>query len=99
MNFLDDDTPASSAAAYLVLESRETAEKDGRPIYGVLHSVEIESRRARPFDPLAGVIGRTFAAAPALLLAANLLGVSEATCLAGTRGSEIRFEIERTKKP
>lgn len=61
-----DEFPASGAA-YLVLERAESAARDGVRSYArikdarVMYSTDI-------FDPLAARLGRTYAAAPALLL-------------------------------
>ena len=59
----------SPGAAYLVLERKETAVRDGRRIYARLVHLELETSDAPEWDPLADRMGRTYAAAPAILLA------------------------------
>ncbi|HOX07738.1 MAG TPA: beta-ketoacyl synthase N-terminal-like domain-containing protein [Planctomycetota bacterium] len=59
----------AAAAAYLVLERADTAGRDNRKVWAQLTSVGLEACDDEPADPLAGRMGRSFAAAPAVLLA------------------------------
>jgi 3-oxoacyl-[acyl-carrier-protein] synthase II len=58
-----------AAAAYLVMERAETARRDHQPVRARLSKVGLEACNDGPADPLAERMGRTFAAAPAVLLA------------------------------
>jgi 3-oxoacyl-(acyl-carrier-protein) synthase len=63
----EGEYPASSAA-YFVLERFETAETDRKRFYAHVESIEITNSGKETSDPLSARMGRTFAAAPALLL-------------------------------
>ena len=62
-----DEFPAP-AGAYVVFERAERAARDGRKILAHVESLTVRLTNAPPRDPLAARIGRTFAAAPALLV-------------------------------
>ncbi|MCP4109102.1 MAG: hypothetical protein GY749_26830 [Desulfobacteraceae bacterium] len=97
MNFIKQGEYPSPAGAYLVLESRDRAEQDRQKIYGVLKSVSVQSANENTSDPLAEQIGRTFAAAPAILLASVLMGIGISSKLVGTRGVSVEFRTYRTE--
>jgi len=59
----------AAAAAYLVLERAGTAVRDGHRPIASLADVTIAASDGEPSDPLSGRMGRSFAAAPAVLLA------------------------------
>ena len=85
----------ASAAAYLVLESGESAHRAGRHVYAVLHSVELACSDSVVGDPLSERIGRTFASAPALLLGlACACGWNELS-LRGSDGHELHIALGR----
>lgn len=62
-----DEFPAP-AAGYVVLERAETARRDGQRVYASIADVSLQTTDARLNDPLAERLGRTYAAAPAVLL-------------------------------
>jgi 3-oxoacyl-(acyl-carrier-protein) synthase len=66
--FLKRDEYPASGAAYLVFERLKTARRDGRHIYAQIESVSLFSSDEGVDDPLSKRMGRTFAAAPAILL-------------------------------
>jgi len=58
-----------SGAGYVVMETRESARQAERRVYAGLTHVRLQPSAGHPVvDPLAARIGRTFAAAPAILL-------------------------------
>jgi 3-oxoacyl-[acyl-carrier-protein] synthase II len=59
----------AAGAAYLVLERADTAVRDGRRVYAHIARAELVPSEKHAADPLAGRVGRSFAAAPAILLA------------------------------
>jgi 3-oxoacyl-(acyl-carrier-protein) synthase len=95
MGFIADDEFPSAAGAYLTLELRDKAAKDNQHSYGVLHEIEIKNGSQQAHDPLAKELGRTYAAAPVLLLAANCLGVTQGHALVCTRGISFNFKFAR----
>jgi 3-oxoacyl-[acyl-carrier-protein] synthase II len=58
----------AAGAGYLVLERRSSAERDGIAVYARLDRPELRACSEPPDDPLRERMGRTFAAAPAILL-------------------------------
>ena len=92
----DGDCPAS-AAAYLVLERAETAERDGQPVRAGVAEMMLHRSEGRVMDPLAERLGRMFAAAPAVLLAlcaGGAAGNSGAGAIRGVDEQEFRFRLE-----
>lgn len=89
-----DDYPASGAG-YVVLERAESALRDGKPILGRIADIQVTSAVESTIqDPLAARMGRTYAAAPAIMLAlAALTGDSEVT-MRGVDTQTIRFALE-----
>lgn len=59
----------AAAAAYLVLERRESAERDETRVFAHISSMFVKSEEFPATDPLGDRMGRSFAAAPAVLLA------------------------------
>jgi 3-oxoacyl-[acyl-carrier-protein] synthase II len=60
---------AASGASYIVMERLETVRRDGRRIYAQIASIRIRTSDGTVQDPLSERMGRTFAAAPAILIA------------------------------
>jgi 3-oxoacyl-(acyl-carrier-protein) synthase len=65
---LGEDECASAGAGYVVMERQSTALRDHRRIYARILAIRITPCHGPAEDPLAKRIGRTYAAAPALLL-------------------------------
>ena len=86
---------ASAGAAYLVLERAETARRDGITACAVLVAPGLAACDDAPVDPLAGRLGRTFAAAPAILvgLACFELARPTSVCLVGADGHRFTAEV------
>lgn len=63
-----DEYPAS-AAAYLVMERADTARRDGKRVYAHVENMELHNSDRPVNDPLSARMGRSFAAAPAVLVA------------------------------
>ena len=95
----DDELPASGAA-YVVLERAATAQHDGVADYGRILDLSLKRSDGPLYDPLAPQMGRTFAAAPAMLLglASFLRGGRHAnapqTLVSGVDGQEFCFVLE-----
>jgi hypothetical protein len=83
----------SSGAAYLVLESVESARRDGVRIRARIRDMRIRAS-ASVSDPLSRRLGRTFAAAPAILMGmACCCGISEFS-ICGVDHQEFSAELE-----
>lgn len=93
-NILPGNTYPSSAGAYLVFESDKIASEHQRKIYGIIKNIEVACSTEPVFDPFSEHIGRTFAAAPALLLAGAVIGITGSRELTGTRGTKFKFLVE-----
>lgn len=87
-----NESPASGAA-YLVLESHASALKDSRPIHSIIRRVELAGTDKEPHDPLSERIGRTFAAAPAILLGLACLAGWPGFSLCGVDRQELQVEL------
>lgn len=88
----DDEFPAPGAA-YLVMEREETAVRDGQPIYARIKRMELSATDDGVFDPLAKRMGRSFAAAPAILMALACGAPNEQIIIRGVDGQEFRAEL------
>jgi hypothetical protein len=81
-----------------VLEREDTAQRDGQRSLARLRNLDLNARQANGIsDPLAPRLGRTFAAAPALLLAlASLLPAEHmpVTRLTGVDGQTFSLDLE-----
>ena len=64
----ENEFPASGAA-YLVLERKSMLHVGNHPAYARIVDMQLSKSDASVHDPLAARLGRTFAAAPAILLA------------------------------
>lgn len=91
----EQEFPASGAA-YLVLESRENACRDGRHAYCVVHSVELVFSEKNAHDPLSERIGRTFASAPAILLSLACMCRWSELSICGIDSQELHIEFGKT---
>ena len=92
---LRDGEPAAAGAAYVVLERAETAAAHGRRAYARIASMEVVNDGGPVCDPLAGRMGRTFAAAPAILLGlACLQSASREVSIRGVDGHVFRAALE-----
>ncbi|MFH2047444.1 MAG: beta-ketoacyl synthase N-terminal-like domain-containing protein [Pseudomonadota bacterium] len=96
-NILGENSYPSSAGAYLVLESDEIAINHHRKIYGIIKNIEVICSAEKVYDPLSAIIGRTFAAAPALFLAGAAMGITNNRQMIGTRGTRFEFSLEINK--
>ena len=86
----------SSGAAYLVLEPAERARRDGARIHSRVRDMRIKAS-ASAADPLSRRIGRTFAAAPALLMGvACTCGMPEFS-VCGVDLQEFSVELETAR--
>lgn len=65
---LEKNEYPACGAGYVVLETEATANRDGRPIHARIRAMDVTSSGTGVADPLSPRIGRTFAAAPAVLL-------------------------------
>lgn len=94
----EDEFPASGAA-YLVLERAEQARQAGRRIYARVTGMRLAAGGNAP-DLLASRLGRTFAAAPAILMALSALSIANGTwkttqgAIGGPDGQEFSFALE-----
>ncbi len=90
-----DDFPASGGG-YVVMESMESARKSGARIYAVLNDVRIEHTEESVHDPLSERIGRTLAAAPAILLGLACLCEWDGFSICGVDGQRLCVEMSGT---
>ncbi len=85
---------AAAAAGYLVFERAERAARDGRRILARIPSMAIGSNGTAAFDPLADRMGRSYAAAPAVLLGLACLCGGGARAMTDEDGLLFSFEAE-----
>ena len=88
-----DEYPAS-AAAYVVLERAETARAACQPILARVRRLAVGADGFGTHDPLAARMGRTFAAAPAVLLVLAGLHACAGTTLTGADGCTFTLDVE-----
>lgn len=94
--FLRDGEYPSPAAAYLVLERAERAARDGQRVHAEIGEMEAADCGGSSFDPLAPRMGRSFAAAPAVLTAlACLTDVAAPASVCGADGLGFRAVVRR----
>jgi 3-oxoacyl-(acyl-carrier-protein) synthase len=89
----DGEYPASGAA-YMVLERADSARRDAQRIHARLDGVELSPSSGPVCDPLAERMGRTFAAAPAILTALACLGSGGRIMIRGADRQEFRADVE-----
>lgn len=89
-----DEFPASGAG-YVVMESMASARKAGKRVYAVLKDVQAKQTESSAHDPLSERIGRTFAAAPAILLGLACMSEWTECSISGVDHQELRMEMGR----
>jgi len=87
----DGEYPASGAA-YLVFERLETARRDGKQIYAQIEDIRLTPSDEGISDPLSERMGRTFAAAPAILFGLQSLAGKSRFSICGV--DRQKFEVE-----
>lgn len=93
---LEDHEFPASGAAYLVLESRKSACRDGRQTYSAMRGVELAYSGTVAFDPLSERIGRTFASAPAILLSLACMCRWSELSICGVDNQKLHIELGKT---
>jgi len=88
----DDEYPAAGAA-YLVFERAETVEKASPRSYAHVADMELRPSNGPAHDPLAPRMGRSFAAAPAILLALACQVSDVPVVVCGVDHQEFRVEL------
>lgn len=83
-----------SAAAYVVFERAESAAQHDRHAYASVKSLGLGQADGAARDPLAARMGRSFAAAPALLLALACAVRLTAIAVSGVDGQEFRASLK-----
>ena len=91
---LGSQEAAAPGAGYVVLERAESAQRDGHRVHAHLAAVEVTATDGPMHDPLAGQMGRTLAAAPAILLALACQEPHGIVSLCGVDGHEFRADVE-----
>jgi 3-oxoacyl-(acyl-carrier-protein) synthase len=81
----------SPGAAYLVIERFEDAERTGVKIRAAIESLKLSFTGENADDPLSEKMGRSFAAAPAILLALAAMKKEESVSVCGVDGQ--RFTV------
>lgn len=94
---LRDGEYTAPGAAYVVLERAESAERDGQSVHAHLAAVEVAATDGPTHDPLAERMGRTLAAAPAILLALACQEPRGALSLCGVDRHEFRAEVKEPR--
>jgi len=89
----ESEYPASGAA-YLVMERGETARRDGKRVYAEILDIETRPSDTLSRDPLAERIGRSFAAAPAILLALGCKICGTEVCVSGVDNQMFRARVK-----
>jgi len=90
---LGDGECAAAGAAYLVVERAESAARDGQRAYARVASIELTACEGAARDPLAPRLGRTFAAAPAILVALACQAPGGEVSIRGVDRQEFRAEV------
>lgn len=93
--YLGENEFPASAGAYLVFEPKEKADRDGIACLAIIKNISIKKTNAKTNDPFSERMGRSFAAAPALLLAMNCLVPNIPKRMAGADQYEIQIEVEQ----
>jgi 3-oxoacyl-(acyl-carrier-protein) synthase len=87
-----DEYPASGAA-YLVFEKLETARRDEKHVYAQIENVSLFPCEEGVHDPLSGQMGRTFAAAPAILLGLKSMEGGGRLSICGVDRQRVEIEL------
>ena len=90
---LDCDQFPAAAAAYVLMERAETARRDGRHVYARILGMDLATSNTETKDPLAKRMGRSFAAAPAVLFAVGCWSPDGTVSICGVDGHEFRAEL------
>jgi 3-oxoacyl-[acyl-carrier-protein] synthase II len=89
------DECASAGAGYVVMERLSTALRDHRRIYAKILDIRITPCDGSAEDPLAQRIGRTYAAAPALLLGLAAQQSLPDSHMVGADYMDVEIELEK----
>jgi 3-oxoacyl-(acyl-carrier-protein) synthase len=89
---LREDEFPGSGAAYLVFERLETAERDGKRVYGRIEEMLLTPCDEGINDPLAERMGRTFAAAPAILMGLEVMNGSGSLSICGVDKQKLEVQ-------
>jgi 3-oxoacyl-[acyl-carrier-protein] synthase II len=92
---LREDECASSGAGYVVMERHSSALRDHRRIYSKIIDIKISHCNGLAEDPIAKRIGRTYAAAPAILLGLAAQISVPYTQIVGADLLEVKFQLEQ----
>lgn len=87
-----DEYPASGAA-YLVMERRERAERDGVQVLACFREASVKACAEPVFDPLSRRMGRSFAASPAILMGLSCFDPKGTVSVCGVDRQLFRAEI------
>jgi 3-oxoacyl-(acyl-carrier-protein) synthase len=93
---LGENECASSGAGYIVMERLSSALKDNRRVYAGILGIHITASCESARDPLSQRIGRTYAAAPAILLGLAAQLPLANTCLVGTDNITVDIRVGRS---
>ncbi|MBI5534892.1 MAG: hypothetical protein HY898_19350 [Deltaproteobacteria bacterium] len=103
MGMLGPDEYPSPGAGYVVMERASTASRDGIPILARIRAMHVRSVRdgatAAGSDPLSARMGRTFAAAPGILVGLACLGAKVEPRVWGADAQALSFELEAEGQP
>ena len=88
----DGEYPASGAA-YLVFERLETARKNGKYIYAQIEDIRLTPSDEGISDPLSARMGRTFAAAPAILFGLRSIEGEGRLSICGVDQQKLEVEL------
>lgn len=91
---LDAGEYPASGAAYVVLERAESARRDATPVLARVADVQVGPAGEGSDDPLSRRMGRTYAAAPAIMLALGAITGERSMFMRGVDGQDIRFTLE-----
>ena len=89
----DDEFPASGAA-YVIMERAETARRGSVPIHARIGSIECDVVDDGASDPLATRMGRSYAAAPAIMLGVLAATGTASLSTRGVDGRRVRIALE-----
>jgi 3-oxoacyl-(acyl-carrier-protein) synthase len=91
---LGTDQYPASGAAYFVFERLETANRDGRPVYAQIENISLAPSGEGVHDPLSRPMGRTFAAAPAILLGLKSVDGGGRLSICGVDRQRLEIELK-----
>jgi len=88
------DEYSAPGAAYCLFERLETARRDGRHIYAQIENVSLFPCNEGIDDPLSERMGRTFAAAPAILLGLKSIDGAGRLSICGVDQQRLEIELK-----